>query len=321
MSAPAQSSTRMVADIGGTNTRIALYDSTSGEFRATASFANRGYPEFNDLLSAWLAALDEPPPTACCIAAAAPPSPDRVVMFNNDWEFSCSELARQFGFQQLRRINDFESNAYALPHLSEADRVCLHAGRAGQDGALATIGPGTGLGGAVLERTATGQALARACEPGHMGLTPGSELELEIFQLLLPGHGNIYAELLVSGPGLLRLYHSLATIRGEAATLAEPAAITTRALAGEDPLCVLALETFCALLGSVCGDFILANGSYGGLYLAGGIAPRIIPFLQASALHQRMCSKGAMHDHLDAIPVYAITAAHPGLIGAAHAPL
>jgi glucokinase len=321
MPSPDQISTRLVVDIGGTNTRIALFESASGEFRATGSYKNRDYAEFTELLRAWLAQLDEPHPASCCIAAAAPPSTDRVVMFNNDWEFSCSDLAQEFGFEHLRRINDFESNAYALPYLTGADRVGLHAGREGQSGALATLGPGTGLGGAVLDWTAQQQAISRACEPGHMGLAPGSQLELEVFQLLLPRYGNIYAELLVSGPGLLRLYQSLAEIRGETALLEEPADITAQALADADALCVETLDTFCALLGSVCGDFILANGSYGGLYLAGGIVPRVIPFIRRSAFHQRMCSKGAMQEHLDAIPVYAITANHPGLIGAAHAPL
>ena len=86
-------------------------------------------------------------------------------------------------------------------------------------------------------------------------------------------------------------------------------------------MCVLTLRTFCALLGSVSGDFVLANGAYGGLYLAGGIVPRMIPFLRSSAFAQRFREKGAMTEHLNAVPLYVITTAQPGLIGAAHAPL
>ncbi len=125
----------------------------------------------------------------------------------------------------------------------------------------------------------------------------------------------------MSGPGLARLYRALAEIRGEPDKELSPAEVSRLALAGEDTLCVLALDTFCALLGSVCGDFLLANGSYGGLYLAGGIVPRFSSYLVASAFHRRVIEKGAMRDTLAAVPVYVITTPQPGLIGAAHAPL
>jgi glucokinase len=182
------------------------------------------------------------------------------------------------------------------------------------------VGPGTGLGGAFLDWFA-GIPRSFACEPGHMGLAPGNELELDIFRLLLPRHGNIYAELLVSGPGLARLYRALGEIRGEPAEPLEPAEISQRALAGRDALCELALATFCALLGSACGDFLLANGSYGGLYLAGGIVPRLSGFLDSSDFHSRLIAKGAMRETLTGVPVYVITSEYPGLIGAAHAPM
>jgi glucokinase len=154
-----------------------------------------------------------------------------------------------------------------------------------------------------------------------MGLAAANALELEIVHLLLPRHGEIHAELLVSGPGLQRLYLALAQIRGETVDQLTPAEISSCALQGQDELCVLTLNTFCALLGSVCGDFVLAGGAYGGLYLAGGIIPRMIPFLRASNFVQRFREKGSMGDLLAAVPLYAITTAQPGLIGAAHAPL
>ena len=314
-------STRLVADVGGTNTRLALFDPVADEFRALAVFINREHQRLEDIIRSWLESLAEPAPTSCCIAVAAPPSADRVTMVNMDWSFSCRELAAHFGFAQLRQLNDFESNAYALPHLCAGDRELLHPGiRDGSDGKLATMGPGTGLGGATLEMIA-GAPHASACEPGHMGLAPATELELELLRLLLPRHGEIHAEFLVSGPGLQRLYLALAEIRDEAVAHRTPADITNRALQLQDELCALALHTFCGLLGSVCGDFVLANGAYAGLYLAGGIIPRMIPFLQQSTFTQRFRGKGAMCEHLDAVPLYAITTAQPGLIGAAYAPL
>ena len=312
--------TRLVADVGGTNTRLALFDPDADELRAVRTYENRDHTRFEDIVAHWLQTLDEPPPTTCCIAVAAPPAGDRVTMVNINWSFSCRDLARRFGFTTLGWINDFQAIAYALPHLGSADRQLLHTGHKAAQGVLAAMGPGTGLGGATLEIVA-GIPLARACEPGHMGLAAATALELEIARLLLPRHGEIHAELLVSGPGLQRLYLSLAQIRGETVDQLAPAEISSRALQGQEQLCVLALNTFCALLGSVCGDFVLASGAYGGLYLAGGIIPRMLPFLRASSFTERFREKGSMGDHLAGVPLYAITTAQPGLIGAAHAPL
>jgi glucokinase len=314
------SPTRVVADVGGTNTRIALYDPLQKEFRALHNYTNREFSQLEDIIAHWLQHLSEPKPRVCCIAVAAAPSADHVAMTNIDWSFSCSELASSFGFDQLRRLNDFEANAYALPHLTDGERELLFPGQDKPGGRLATMGPGTGLGGAFLDWH-EGLPHSFACEPGHMGLAPATELELEIFRLLLPRHGNIYAELLVSGPGLVRLQQALGEIRGESTTALGPAEISRMAVAGEDRLCVIALETFCALLGSVCGDFLLANGSYGGLYLAGGIVPEITTFVRQSTFRKRLIEKGAMGETLAGIPVYAITSSQPGLLGAAHAPL
>jgi glucokinase len=321
VAAPGPLSTRMVADVGGTNTRMALFDPATGEFRALANYTNRDYLRFEDVIAHWLESLGEPLPQNCCIAVAAPPSQDHVVMVNMDWAFYCSELASQFSFAQFRRLNDFESNAYALPHLTDKDRKLLHSGSGARSAdRLATVGPGTGLGGAVLDRSG-GRSISYAAEPGHMSLAAGTELELALVGLLLSRHEDIYAELLVSGPGLLRLYQALGELRGEPIHDLKPADISTRALDGTDPLCTMALDTFCALLGSVCGDFLLANGAYGGLYLAGGIVPRMVSYLRDSEFHRRLITKGAMREHLNTVPVYVITAGHPGLLGAAHAPL
>jgi glucokinase len=320
MTAPPSQAPRLVADVGGTNTRIALFDPAAAEFRSLATYTNREFERLEDIIARWLDSRADTVPDNCCIAVAAPPSADRVVMSNIDWSFSCRELASRFGFRRLLRLNDFEANAYALPHLTDGDREQLYPGNSGQTGRLAVLGPGTGLGGAFLDWYG-GTARSFACEPGHMGLAPGNALELDIFHLLLPRHGNIHAELLVSGPGLARLYRALAQIRGEPGHDLPPEEISRLALAGEDALCALALDTFCALLGSACGDFLLANGSYGGLYLAGGILPRFTSFLVASSFHRRVIEKGAMRDTLAAVPVFMITTPQPGLIGAAHAPL
>jgi glucokinase len=316
----ASSAHRLVADIGGTNTRLALYDPAADELRSLRTYINRDYGRFDDVIAAWLQDLPEPQPSAACLAIAAPPFGDQVSMLNIDWSFSLSGLARRFGFTRLRGINDFEGNAYALPHLGDRDLSMLHAGQPGDSTTLATVGPGTGLGGATLRR-GEGNAVACASEPGHMGLSPATPLELELFRSLQPRYGEVYAELLVSGPGLLRLYNALASITGEEASPLSPEDISARAQAGQCELCSQTLNTFCALLGSVCGDFVLANGAYGGLYLAGGFLPRMIGFLKASPFMSRFRMKGKMTPHLSRVPLQVITSETLGLRGAAHAPL
>jgi glucokinase len=310
----------MVADVGGTNTRVALFDPADDGFRALRTYVNRDYPRLEDILAQWRATLEEPAPDTCCMAVAAPPSEDLVVMSNMDWSFSCRELAGRLGLGVLHRLNDFEANAYALPRLKGSEREQLYPGIGDPSGRLAVAGPGTGLGGAFLDwfdRTPR----SFACEPGQMGLTPANDLELDIFRLLLPRHGNIYAELLVSGPGLARLHQALGEITGARTENLTPEDISALALQGRDQLCVLTLRTFCALLGSACGNFLLANGSYGGLYLAGGIVRELAAFVRGSEFHQRMVEKGSMTANLARVPVYLVATDQPGLIGAAHAPL
>ncbi|TDG15541.1 glucokinase [Seongchinamella unica] len=312
--------TRMVADVGGTNTRIALFDEQLNEFRAVSSFSNRDHQSLSHVINHWRQQLDEAWPTAACIAAAAPPSGDQVSMINIGWSFSLKEMAREFEFSQLGWLNDFQANAHALPYLSPSDLQQIHPGQETEHSILATVGPGTGLGGASL-RWAAGVPYAACGEPGHAGLSPGNDLEIAIFKALLPIHGNIYAELLVSGIGLVRLYNCIAEIHGSKPQALDPADVSRLALEGADEHCVLALDTFCALLGSACGDFVLDNGAYGGLFIAGGIVPRMIDFLQRSDFLARFQDKGAMQEHLRAIPVNVIIADNPGLIGAANAPL
>ncbi|MEP5568197.1 MAG: glucokinase [Halioglobus sp.] len=312
--------TRLTADVGGTNTRVALYDELAGDLRSVATFVNQDYDCLEDVLQTWRDTLIEDWPQTACIAAAAPPSGDQISMINLGWSFSCAALAEQFGFSQLRWLNDFQANAHSLPYLGTADLEPLHPGEQSEHSKLATVGPGTGLGGATLQWV-NGTPIAIDAEPGHAGLSPGNELETELFRRLLPEHGDVYAELLVSGAGLVRLYTAIAELAGEMPQSLKPADVSRLGLEGEDRHCIQALETFCALLGSACGDFVLSNGAYGGLYIAGGIMPRMTEFLRDSDFLKRLQNKGLMSDHLARMPVQLITTEHPGLIGAAHAPL
>ena len=313
--------TRLVADIGGTHTRLALFDPDLNDLRARRTYLNRDYGHLADILADWLRGLEEPLPRDACLAIAAPPPfGEQVTMINMEWSFSPPELAKRFGFSRLHCINDFQGNAYALPHLAPGDLAILHRGEPGSGGKLATVGPGTGLGGSTLDMSGA-VPIACASEPGHMGLAPATELELALFGYLQARHGEVYAELLLSGPGLPRLYQALAAIRGRDLPDLAPTEISARALARQCGHCTETLHVFCALLGSLCGDFVLANGAYGGLYLAGGIMPQVLEFLRESAFAARFRNKGKMGGHLARVPLHVITGTSTGLLGAAHAPL
>ncbi len=312
--------TRLVADIGGTNTRIALFDAEQQQFRALAEYLNADFPGLDAVIREWLTALQESAPASACIAAAAYHAGDQLRLVNCDWQFSRSELAREFGWSRAGWLNDFEANAHALPYLGGQDSRPLYSTAPHAADKLAVVGPGTGFGGATLLQR-EGKAFAGSAEPGHMGLSPANELELALFRHLLNDFSDIYVELLVSGPGLVRIYQALCDLEGSASEALAPSEIAQRGMSQSDPVCSRALTVFCSLFGSACGDFIVANGTWGGLFIAGGITLKIIDFLENSEFLARLQCKGAMSEHLRAVPVHLITASHPGLIGAAHAPL
>lgn len=319
MSRGPERSGRLVADVGGTNTRVALSADPDRRLMSVKSYQNRDFPGLEAVLARWLDEFSDAQPREACIAVAAPPEGDTAVMSNCHWSFSGSQLAARFGWDRVGLINDFQANAFALPWLEAGDWHEIHPGSTHYP-RLATLGPGTGLGGSVLDTSAAPHR-AIACEPGHMTLAPQGLQELELWRVLMLQHSRIYTELLLSGPGLPRLYQALAVVQGIAAEPLSGEAISARALAGTDALCAATLRQFCALLGTASADFVLASGAFGGLYLAGGILPRFPELLQQSEFHLRFTDRGPMHGHLSRMPVRVITHFQPGLLGAAHTPM
>ena len=309
-------SLRLVADVGGTNVRLALYDEERSELKDLQTRTCAEYPNFSDAIESYLDNVKAHPDRAC-FAIAAIIDGDWVEMTNADWRFSCRELEQQFGFSQLGLINDFEAIAYALPSLQPSQLVSLTPELTSAKHDLIAIGPGTGLGGALFRQ---GSEVV-ACEPGHAGLSPATALELELFGVLQAEVGEVYAELLLSGPGLQRLYLALAQVKGESPQAFAPHQISEHAVAGTDPLCSQALDTFCGLLGSAAGNFAVSSGCYGGCYLAGGILPRFVDYLQQSSFRQRFTNKGAMRATLEQVAIAVIVEPNPGLLGAAGVPL
>lgn len=310
----------LVGDVGGTNARFAMAHVMGGAVRLEdpVSFRAVDFAQGKDAVRAFLDRLKPADRPRLAVIAAAGPINDGAVTFTNNtaWRFSEPELARACGLAAVRLINDFTAQALAIDHLGAGD---VHRiGPEGQPQARATaaiLGPGTGFGAAAQVDDGAVRAILTG-EGGHLGFAPGDDVELEIVRRLMVRFGRVSVERLLSGPGLTHLYLTLAEIDGEAVQPVEPDEITRRALAG-DARCAAALSRFCAILGSVAGDFALALGARRGVYIAGGIAPAILGFIESSDFRRRFEAKGRMSEYLRAIPTFVVTASHAALTGAA----
>lgn len=313
MSVP--SSPWLVADLGGTHARFALSEGgarpVAGQVLEAAAFATPG-----EAIAAYLDATGARP-AAACLAVAGPVGGDTFRFTNNPWTLSCEALRRAFGWHTLLLENDFAALAWALPALTADDLRPLGPARpAAADAPCAVLGPGTGLGVALLARGPAGWWPLPG-EGGHAGFAPQDALEIALLEVLAGSHARVCNENLLSGAGLTALYAALCEVEGAAPAAPAPARITATALDGSDARAVRVLDLFCAILGAVAGDVALVGGARGGVYVGGGIAPRIADFLAASRFRARFEAKGLQRDYVAAIPTWLITAPAPALAGAA----
>jgi glucokinase len=311
------STPRLLADIGGTNARFAL-ETVTGELAHIEVLPCARYPAFSDALRAY---LDSASVAACgnpllaAVAIANPVSGDLVSMTNHHWQFSVEAVRGEFGFSRLLMVNDFKALAMALPQLREDDKRKIGGGTA-RPGVLGLLGAGTGLGVSALI-PADGRWLALDSEGGHVTFAPANERELDILRFAWRHHPHVSAERLMSGIGLELMYRALAERAGTVpAPLGVPAIIAS-ALEGRCPLCVETVECFCEMLGTVAGNLAVTLGATGGVYIGGGIVPRLGDFFERSGFRRRFEQKGRFSGYLAQIPTYAITAEFPGLLGVA----
>lgn len=308
----------LVGDVGGTNARFALARRVDDRpvLEHFESFPAETHPTFLDGVKAY---LDGCPvkPTGGVIAVAGPVTDGAIDLTNSPWHVSEGEL-QTLGLNPIRLINDFEALAWGAPVMPEDDLASLGGPDQGDPhAAIALVGPGTGFGVSALARDAHGREMALPSEGGHACFAPGDEVEDEVLRILRRRYDRVSIERLICGPGLLNLHRALAEIDGRETHIDDPAQITAQAL--EDPTspCGATLARFCSMLGAVAGDIALTTGARGGVYIAGGIAPRILPFIQASPFRRRFERKGRFQDYMAAIPTKVILHKHAALLGAA----
>jgi glucokinase len=309
---------RLVVDVGGTNARFAVTDVAERRpaLREPLNFTCADFPKFEDAMEAYLRQHGGLRPREAVVAWAGPVSGGAASCTNSPWV--CSEdVLRRAGFERSRLINDYAALALALPALDEQDLGLVGpAVAAPEDQSLAVLGAGTGLGVAALARD-DGTQVPVVSEGGHAGFAPVDDTEAAMLRLLQGRFGRVSLERLLSGPGLANIHWALAVLDGRAVDETAPSEIVRAALKGEDDLCVRALDQFCAVYGSVAGDVALTYGARGGVFLGGGIAPRILPILRSGPFRARFEAKGRLSDYVAAIPTKVILHPFASLVGAA----
>jgi glucokinase len=250
------------------------------------------------------------------LAVASPITGDQVTFTNHPWTFSIEAVRKRFGLRRLRVINDFAANAVAIPHLAGADRLQIGSGTPVPNAPIAVIGPGTGLGVSMLMPVAEGWTPIEG-EGGHVTLAPADDEESAVLELLRKRYDHVSAERLLSGAGLVNLYNALCEIAAIPAASFTPPQITDPRIWEEDSRAREATAMFCAMLGTVAGNLALTVGARGGVYIAGGIVPRLSSFFAQSSFRKRFEAKGRLRWYVAAIPTYIIMRPLPALLGAA----
>jgi glucokinase len=307
---------RLVGDIGATNARFGLV-SVDGTLLHSRTLPDEGYPTIEDAITAFLTERGElPMPRQGAIAVASAITGDRVGMTNHPWNFSIRALATRFGFDRLEVINDFTALALALPHLKPEDRIRVGSGDAVAGAPIAVLGPGSGLG--VSGLIPSGKSwVALTGEGGHVTMAPATDRESAVLDRMRRHFDHVSAERALSGPGLVNLYNALAQLDAIPSRGYTAAQITDLAMSGSDGLCVETTAMFCAMLGTVAGNLALTLGARGGVYIGGGIVPKLGETFLRSSFRQRFEAKGRLEAYLAAIPTFVVIHPLPAFIGCA----
>ena len=316
----------LAGDIGGTNARLAYFQPQNGHLRLVSErvFPSREHSELGEIVTRFLADSGGHPESAC-FGIAGPVRNGRVETSNLPWIVEQSRLAKQIHLPATLLINDLEASAWGIGALADGDLVPLNRVSGPAVGNQAVIAPGTGLGEAGLFWDGNRHHVF-ACEGGHTDFGPQDDLQIELVRFLKARFGHVSYERILSGPGLVNVYEFLRDYGCEkesaefAAALkqADPAAVISRAaLDGSEPLAEKALDLWISVYGAEAANLALKVMATGGLFLAGGISPKILPKLTGPLFMRAFVNKGRLRPLVESIPVQVITNDKAGLLGAA----
>jgi glucokinase len=313
----------LAGDIGGTNARLAYFQSSNGSLRLISerTFPSREHKELGEIVTKFLADSGSRPDVAC-FGIAGPVREGRVETSNLPWVVEQERLAKQIQLPDTLLINDLEANAWGIGALGPNDLVSLNRGSDRASGNQSVIAPGTGLGQAGLYWDGKRHHVF-ACEGGHADFAPQGELQIELLRFLEGRYEHVSYERILSGPGLVNVYEFLCSRAGgtnhtDSAAHSDPAAaISHAALDGTDPFADKALDLWISVYGAEAGNLALKTMATGGVFLGGGISPKILPRLTTPAFMKSFLAKGRLRSLVEAIPVMVITNDKAALLGAA----
>jgi glucokinase len=319
----------LAGDIGGTKTRVTLFERTNGGLRSLRHEVYRSaeHAGLEEILDLFLAA-DPARPTAAGFGVAGPVIEGRAITTNLPWrDVDSGKLAARLGLEHFVLLNDLQAAAYGMLVLPEQDLVQLNPGvEADRRANMAVVAAGTGLGEALLVWDGS-RHLAVATEGGHVDFSPRSDEEIELLRFLRAEFGRVSAERILAGPGLHNVYRFVRARGGEAEpgwlsermSREDPSAVVSQvALERGDAACVRALELFVSLYGAEAGNMALKVLAVGGVFVGGGIAPKILPAIQSGTFMEAFVAKGRFEPMLRGIPVRVATNPGAPLLGAAH---
>lgn len=317
----------LAGDIGGTKTNLAYIDAAEDRLTINTlqSYPSQRHPSLRDIVQAYVA-RHPAPITAAAFGIAGPVSDGRCSATNLPWVVDSREIAAQLSLPSVGLINDLEATAYGVLRLDDADRLVLNSGTPVPQGTIAIIAAGTGLGEGGLVWDGT-KYKTLPSEGGHADFAPRNELEMDLLRFMLKRYERVSYERLVSGPGLLNIYQFFRErvnyaepewLKEQFASGDSPAAISKAALEGKDQACMESLETFVSLYGAEAGNLSLKLLSTGGVYIGGGIAPKILPKMQSGGFMKAFTHKGRFANLLNRMPVFVVLNDKTAIYGAAH---
>lgn len=308
---------RLLGDIGGTNARFAIIRRRGGQLEELRTLSGADYSGPREAIEAYLEVVGGERPRVGAFGIANPIEGDRINMTNHTWDFSIDELRRQLGWSHALFVNDFTALALSLPFLPAEELRQLGGEQRDARRAIAVLGPGTGLGVSGLLPAPDGSFLPIEGEGGHVTLAAVTAEEAAVIDKASEIFPHVSAERLISGPGLVTLHESLAAIRRLPSPCLDAPGIVAGALEGADTLAFDSLTMFCAMLGTVAGNLALTLGAKGGVFIGGGIVPRLGEFFARSPFRCRFEKKGRFQAYMASIPVFVIHSPYPAFTGVA----
>jgi glucokinase len=316
VAAPQREAPRLIGDIGATNARFALLSGAS-RIERPRTLACDDFPSLQRAISGYFTAeAIAPKLSEAAFAIASPIIGDEVRMTNHPWQFTIAGLKQELGLRRLLVINDFTATALAVPLLSESDRVAIGGGTPTAGAPIGVLGPGTGLGVSGLVPTGSGW-IPISGEGGHVTLAAADARESLVLDRMRLRFDHVSAERALSGQGLINIYNILCELEHRRAAALTPAQIADPGIREAEPCAGEALAMFCAMLGTIAGNLALTLGARGGIYIAGGIVPRLGGDFTASQFRQRFEAKGRFSQYLQAIPTYVVNHPYPAFLGLA----